>query len=125
VTTSVGEGRGRRRSVTIIVADDDATIVALAAVLLRDQGYRVLEAHSAHQALRLAELNSTPVDVLLTDIEMPEMDGLALWESLRSRHAEMHVVFMSGGVKPESDAAFLLKPFTLGELVHTVEGTLR
>jgi hypothetical protein len=71
VTTSVEEGKGRNRPVTIIVADDDATIVALAAALLRDQG----------------------------------------------------VVFTSGGVKPESNAAFLLKPFTLGELVHTVVGT--
>ena len=121
--------RGKRPSrppiPTIIIADDDTAIVALAAILLRDHGYRVLEAHSAQEALHLAELNSTPVDLLLTDGEMPEMDGFALWRSLRGRHAGVRVVFMSGGAIPESGAAFLPKPFTIGELMNTVEGTLR
>jgi two-component system, cell cycle sensor histidine kinase and response regulator CckA len=111
----------------ITVADDDPAIVKLASRALRMRGYQVLEANCGTEALDAAERHDNPVDLLLTDVEMPGMDGIALWRSIRAQRPETKVIFMSGSAMPDvvDGAPFLGKPFTVHKLVGIVEDTLR
>jgi two-component system, cell cycle sensor histidine kinase and response regulator CckA len=112
---------------SIVVAEDNPAILQLASSALRMQGYQVLEANCGTEALDAAERHDQPVDLLLTDVEMPGMDGIALWQSIRAQRPETKVVFMSGSATPDDvdGAPFLSKPFTVHNLVGIVEDTLR
>jgi two-component system, cell cycle sensor histidine kinase and response regulator CckA len=110
----------------ITVVDDNPGVLQLTVRVLRTQGYRVLEARCGADALDAAERHDKPVDLLLTDIEMPGMDGISLWREMRARQQETRVVFMSGGAMPDDvdGEPFLSKPFTLATLVGIVEDRL-
>jgi len=111
---------------TIAVADDNPAILQFVAKVLRLQGYRVLEAGCGAEALDAAKRHDKPVDLLLTDIDMPGMDGVSLSREVRERWPETKVVFMSGGTTPDSvgGGPFLSKPFALRELVALVDDSL-
>ena len=111
---------------TIAVVDDNPAVLQLAAKVLRIQGYRVLEAGCGAEALDMAERHDKPVNLLLTDIDMPGMDGVSLSREVRERWPETKVVFMSGGATPDSVGGepFLSKPFALRELVALVDDSL-
>jgi two-component system cell cycle sensor histidine kinase/response regulator CckA len=83
----------------ITVVDDNPAVLQLAATVLRMKGYRVLEARCGADALDAAERHDKPIDLLLTDIDMPGMDGISLWREMRARQ-ETRVVFMSGRGMP-------------------------
>lgn len=110
----------------ITVVDDNPAVLQLAATVLRMQGYRVLEARCGADALDAAERHDKAVDLLLTDMEMPGMDGISLWREIRARRQETRVVFMSGRAMPGDvqGEPFLSKPFNLATLVGTVEDGL-
>ena len=112
-------------SYTILVVDDEESIRRLVCRTLAGQGFRTLEAASPAAACDLAEKNAA-VDLLVTDIRMPEMSGPALARRLRKRHPKLPVLFMSGYRPPDEidqgipRARFLAKPFQLGVLLRTV-----
>lgn len=122
-------GRG---SETILLVEDEPAILTLATKSLEGQGYVVLPASTPTDALRIAEAHPGAIDLLLTDVIMPEMNGRALADELRSTHATMKVLFMSGYTSdvitghgtPESDAHFIAKPFHLRDLVQKVREVL-
>jgi len=111
---------------TIAVVDDNPAVRRFTATVLRMYGYRVLEAGCGAEAMDAAEHHGNPVDLLLTDIDMPGMDGVALSREVRERWPETKVVFMSGGATPDSFGGepFLSKPFALRELVAAVDDSL-
>jgi two-component system cell cycle sensor histidine kinase/response regulator CckA len=113
---------------TVTVADDNRGVLELVSSVLRTQGYRVLEATSGPEALDLAERHDCPVDLLLTDIEMPGMDGIELSRSMLAQRPGTKIIFMSGsGTLEEVEvdgAPFLSKPFAIPELLSTVKNTL-
>ena len=99
---------------------------------LRKRGYRVLAASNGFDALRVGEGHGGPIDLLLTDVVMPKMNGKELATQLRSRRREVRVLYMSGysddviehhGVLQEG-AGFLPKPFTLEALTQKVRAVL-
>ena len=107
---------------TILVADDDATIVDLVADVLLDEGHTVLRAHDGGQAL--ARLEADGLDLLITDNMMPGLSGLDL---IRRMHAApalaVPTILMSAAPvapPPPPPTAFLPKPFDLDDLLHTV-----
>ena len=113
---------------TVLVVDDEPTLVALVRTMLWRAGFTVLEATGPEEALRIA--SRTPhVDVLLTDILMPGMNGYELAAQLRSKRPEIKVLFMSGyrdrailestGVAVE-DLSLVRKPFTQYTLVSRI-----
>lgn len=112
---------------SVLLVEDEAPVRAFAARALRLKGYDVHEAASAEEALKLLQ-DDLPVDIFVTDVVMPGMDGPS-WvrEALQDRPGT-RVIFMSGytedifgeGHAPIPHAAFLAKPFTLNELVHLV-----
>jgi two-component system cell cycle sensor histidine kinase/response regulator CckA len=114
------------RDFTVTVADDNRGVLELVSRALRMHGYQVLEANSGPEALDVAERHDRPVDLLLTDVEMPGMDGIELSRSMRTKRPETKVIFMSGnGTLEELDGTpFLSKPFAIPELLSTVKDTL-
>jgi CheY-like chemotaxis protein len=113
----------------VLVADDEALIRMFTADYLIEAGYRVVEASSGAEALRLLE--TTPdVRVLLTDVEMPGgMDGLALVRAVQMRWPEMVVIVTSGRVYPTGNelapsAGFLQKPVREEAVVRMIRERL-
>jgi two-component system, cell cycle sensor histidine kinase and response regulator CckA len=85
-------------SETVLLAEDDETLRALAREILTLQGYSVLEARGAEEALQIAEEWNGPIQLLLTDVVMPRMNGRHLAELLLVRRPDLKVLFMSGYV---------------------------
>ncbi len=81
---------------TILVVDDDAKVRTVIAAMLSSPGYRVLEAKEATEALRIGSDFRQNIDVLLTDVIMPEVNGKELADAFRMQHPETAAVFMSG-----------------------------
>lgn len=122
----------RERTTTILVAEDDDALRGLVTRVFWDQGYRTLEARHGHEALHLAELAAPYLDLVVTDVIMPELDGLELGRELARRWASIPVLYISaypandifsrGG--PTDSPPFLQKPFTSELLLERVRQLL-
>ena len=117
---------------TILVVDDEAGIRALIVKILRRERYRVLEAGSAAEAVAAAAAHAGPIQLLLTDVMLPDRNGRQLATQLLETRPRLKVVYISGftdddvvraGAFPPG-ARFLQKPFTLGALMGTVREAL-
>ena len=117
---------------TILVVEDEAGIRALVRKILRRQGYEVLEAANGQDALALCREHGQRVELLITDVLMPQMGGRELVERLQTQGHDMKVLYVSGytddatvysGDLPPG-TAFLQKPFTLGSLLDKVKEVL-
>jgi len=120
-----------RASRHILVVDDEQVVLTLTGRMLRAVGYGVLEASSAREALRLLERRDPPIDLVITDVVMPETDGRMLGRLIAERYPQLPVAYMSAYSmndvfhrgSPGPDLPFLSKPFspeTLLALVRTV-----
>ena len=101
-------------------------------MVLEDSGYQVLIAADGRAALDVMEGNGRKIDLLLTDIVMPEIDGPELADRLSAAHAGLRVVFMSGYSEEivssrlaTPERVLLEKPFSLPDLLARVSATLR
>jgi DNA-binding NtrC family response regulator len=116
---------------TVLVVDDDAMVRDLTTEVLRAQGYKVLAAEGAAEAMRLAGETAT-IHLLITDLAMPEIDGLELTRRFTAAHPKTPVLMVSGSLpllrtrsEPDLDRfAFLAKPFQFSELLHKVRTLL-
>lgn len=119
--------RSERRA-TVLLVEDEAPVRAFASRALQLKGYEVHEADSAESALELLADNRLKIDVFVTDVVMPGMDGPTWVRSALKDRPDTRVIFMSGytddifgeGHSPIPNSAFLAKPFTLAELTQTV-----
>jgi two-component system, cell cycle sensor histidine kinase and response regulator CckA len=121
----------RVRATTILVAEDDDALRGIVTRVLWDQGFRTLEARHGKEALHLAELAAPYLDLVVTDIIMPELDGLELGRQLAQRWASIPVLYISAF--PANDIfsrggtdsmPFLQKPFTADVLLERVRQLL-
>jgi two-component system, cell cycle sensor histidine kinase and response regulator CckA len=103
-----------------LVVEDDAVVRSMAVRGLRDAGYTVLEAVHGREALELTRTHTGRLDVVVSDIGMPEMDGYDLARCLSEERPEVPIVFMSGYGDPEPMVPFLQKPFAPDVLVRKV-----
>ena len=116
----------------ILLVEDEEGLRALNARGLASRGYTVLEAGNGVEAIEVLEKADKPVDLVVSDVVMPEMDGPTLARELRIRNPGLKIIFVSGYAEdafqknlPEhSQFAFLPKPFTLKQLVAAVKETL-
>jgi DNA-binding response OmpR family regulator len=105
---------------TALVVDDEFYIVDLLADILADEGFRVLRAYDGMSALAIAE--ETPVDLVVADIMMPKLDGIALALRLRQRDATIRIVLMSAAVTQVPPGfEFIAKPFDITELLEMLD----
>jgi len=118
-------GRG-----TILLVEDEEAVRAFASRALTSRGYVVIQASSGSEALRIVEGNCGDIDLVVSDVVMPEMDGPTMLGELRKRGIKAKVIFVSGYAEdafaknlPEGeDFGFLPKPFSLKQLIEAVKG---
>jgi PAS domain S-box-containing protein len=121
-----------RGSETILVIEDEDVVRNLACRGLRDHGYSVLEATNGIQALRLMEEHPNPIDLVISDVVMPEMGGRKFGQSLAHLRPDLPILYMSGYTGEdvvqrgllEPGAPFQQKPFTPGTLATKVRSIL-
>ncbi|HEY1307422.1 MAG TPA: PAS domain S-box protein [Vicinamibacterales bacterium] len=116
---------------TVVVVDDQEEVRSLMGLMLRRQGYSVLEAASSADAIRMIESHPGSVDLLVTDVMMPGMGGRELYDYLSAPHPTMKVLFVSGYTEEASQTqtrttgtTFLAKPFLLDTLAKKVREIL-
>lgn len=90
------EGVARAQGETILLVEDDQQVHRLVRELLLGMDYRVLGAGGPKQALEISEKHSGPIDLLLTDVVMPQMSGTELAQQLRMSRPKLKTLFMSG-----------------------------
>jgi len=118
---------------TILLVEDELVLRDLAVVILRDCGYRVLEAATGVEAIEVWNRHHNAIDLVLTDMVMPEgISGVELAEKLSTQKPEIHVIFTSGYSVDEMDTSFirdgrgdfLQKPYTRSALAKAVRDCL-
>ncbi len=115
---------------TILLVDDEADLVETYLRLLQGSGYRCLSAYDGRSAMALAE--AEPAALLITDLNMPVMDGLDLTRWFRARWPEAAIIAMTAFHTPQTEQAayaagantYLQKPFSNAELINAVQSFL-
>ena len=111
---------------TILAVDDDPAILGFLDHVLRGAGYRVLLADGGWRAIETYENSPEHIDLLLTDVIMPDLTGPVVAERLRSKQPDLQVLFISGYHDADMVQRFVKKRgFTLVPKPFTVEGLLR
>ena len=124
--------RSLRGTETVLVVEDDALLRGVAARILCEQGYQVLEAVSGGDALKVAERHPDPIHLLLTDVVMPHLSGTELARRLLAQRSEMRVIYTSGYTENaiaqhdilEPNVNFLPKPYVAATLLAKVRDVL-
>ena len=123
---------GRQGEGVVLLVEDEAPVRAFASRALRLRGYTVIEAESAEDALETLRDPAIDVDIFVTDVVMPGMDGPSWVRQALEQRPDVRVVFVSGYTEESlwdrqdriPNAVFLPKPFSLGELTAVVQGQL-
>ena len=116
----------------ILLVEDEEGLRQLNARGLVSRGYTVLESGNGVEAIEVLEKSSGQIDLVVSDVVMPEMDGPTLLRELRTRNPGLKIIFVSGYAEDafqkhlpaDGQFAFLAKPFTLKQLVNAVKETL-
>jgi two-component system cell cycle sensor histidine kinase/response regulator CckA len=115
------------QGVILLVEDEDA-VRSIGARSLKSRGFTVLEATTGLEALEVVEQVGGKIDLIVSDVVMPEMDGPAMFAELRKRGVTAKVIFVSGYAEeafaknlPEGDFGFLPKPFSIKQLIEIVK----
>lgn len=119
-------------SALILLAEDNEQVRKLAEIILSQNGYKVLTAENGLKALDLYSTGEYQVQLLLTDLKMPELNGTELYSKLKESDQNMRVIYMSGysddilGREEIADPSvfFIQKPFTIKSLLSTVHKAL-
>jgi two-component system cell cycle sensor histidine kinase/response regulator CckA len=114
---------------TVLLVEDEDPVRMFSARALKNKGYKVIEAKSGEAALEIITGGAEKVDLLITDVVMPRMDGPTLIKEVRLTHPDMKVIFISGYTEDsfrkrlgdESEIHFLPKPFSLKQLAGKVK----
>ncbi len=118
----------------ILLVDDDASVRHFIKVILSREGYQVLEAADGGKALALVRKLAGSVDLVVTDVEMPGMDGRALGKAIREEYGNVPVIYISGFVEdpevmdlnePDKGSAFIGKPFQPKALLEVISLMLK
>lgn len=123
----------RGGSETVLLVDDEDGVRSVAQKILEKRGYRILAARHAEEALGMEREFKERIDLLLTDVMMPGMDGSQLAAAVRLRRPQLRVLFMSGYADPsvfdnnvaDASSGFLHKPFTMESLTTAVRAALK
>jgi two-component system cell cycle sensor histidine kinase/response regulator CckA len=110
---------------TVLLVDDEPLVRRMVERILEDHGFTVLAANSGSEAIRLSRSHRGEIDLLVSDVEMPGMDGPTLATELRAEQPALPVLFMSGGCEPlhldnDKPIRFVSKPFDVAALLITV-----
>ena len=122
----------KRGSETVLLVEDEDMVRNLATELLKENGYKVVEASGGEEAIRLCRNHKGPIHLLITDVVMPKMSGKDVARRLQMVHPETKVLFMSGYTDEaivhhgivDSHIAFIQKPFSETALMQKIRDVL-
>jgi len=117
---------------TVLLVEDEDPVRKFGARALRNKGYKVIEAESGEAALEAIRDASEKIDLLITDVVMPRLDGPGLVREVREIRSDIKVIFISGYAEDafrqrldsDSDIDFLPKPFSLKQLATKVKDVI-
>jgi len=131
-STATRRSRNIEGTETVLVVEDDPAVREYASHVLKSRGYKLLDASNGVEAIAIVEQKLDAVDIIVTDVKMPEMGGVELARRLRDQRGDVKVLFMSGyvgaefmveeSVGPNSD--FVQKPFAPAVLCAKVRALL-
>jgi len=130
---AVKPGKTEPKEHTILFVEDDPALLELNTAILKRLGYSVISTSSAAEALQLAEGRTNPVDLLITDVVMPQMNGKKLAEKMQKIYPDMQCLYVSGytanviahhGIL-DDDINFIQKPFSIEKLSAVLEDILK
>ena len=109
---------------TILLIDDEEMVINISEMMLKRLGYRVLKAHSGYEGLQLFEENKSEIDLIISDLEMPKMNGKEVMDKIREINPEIKVLLSSGALTDADEKniinkgfnGFLKKPYNLKTL---------
>jgi two-component system response regulator HydG len=111
---------------TILVVDDEPDLRAILMATLTMKGFRALSAESGRAALKI--IDATSIDVILSDVRMPDGDGLQLLKDVQARKLPIPFIFMTGYADFSADEArslganyFISKPFNIDDIINAVQ----
>jgi two-component system cell cycle sensor histidine kinase/response regulator CckA len=112
---------------TVLLVDDEPLVRRMVALILEEQGFTVLAANSGSEAIRISRSHPGEIDLLVSDVMMPGMDGPTLAKELLAEQPALPILFMSGGCESvhldeDKPFRFVSKPFDLATLLITVRG---
>lgn len=113
----------------ILIVDDDSAVRATLVKIFRNKPYVIMEATNGREALKLCQKN--PVDLIITDIIMPEMEGIETIMEIRKQYSDIKIIAISGGGKRGADIYLSMarelgadsifdKPVPIGDLLNAV-----
>jgi CheY-like chemotaxis protein len=103
-----------------LVVDDEASVRKYVRAILEGEGFRTLAAEDGAQALRVVQELGSGLDLIVSDIQMPNGDGLSLAHAVENSFPAVPVILVSGDAKPDGGFAFVKKPFLPGALMSVV-----
>jgi two-component system cell cycle sensor histidine kinase/response regulator CckA len=126
------ESPSRAGTEVVLVCEDDSTVRRLAVSVLERAGYQVLAAEGGRDALQVAAASPRPIELLVTDVVMPDMNGKAVARTLRASHPRLKTLYCSGYAEDvishhgilETGVEFLQKPFSRRALLDRVRQVL-
>ena len=113
---------------TILIAEDEPSLIELLQKILKAAGYNLLVAENGKKALEIADKHKPNIDLLLSDIVMPEMSGVELAKALKAKHPESRIILTSaydqGMLVMDSEWHFIQKPYFPQRLLEEVRNAL-
>ena len=126
IYASSGQGK------TILLIDDEELVIKISEMMLKELGYKVLKAHNGYDGLQLFEAHKTEIDLIISDLEMPKMNGNEVLKKLRKIDPEIKVLLSSGSLTDADEQSiidrgfngFLQKPYNLNALYGKISEIL-
>lgn len=117
---------------TILLVEDEDAVRMFSSRALKEKGYKILEASGGEEALEIVKSSEIPIDLIITDVIMPNMDGVEFVQKIRESSKNVKVIFISGytedkfkNILEQDDVTYFLpKPFTLKDLAGKVKEVL-
>jgi len=99
------------REKTILLIDDEEMVINISEMMLKKLGYKVLKAHNGYEGLQLFKENKSKIDFIISDLEMPEMNGKEVMHKLREIDPQIKIMLSSGALTDADAKEFMNKGF--------------
>jgi DNA-binding response OmpR family regulator len=122
---------------TVLIVDDEPSVLRFMAAIVRTAGYEVLLADGGDEALAICKSSANGIDLMISDVAMPRMNGRALAQCMNQKYPDVPIVFVSGYPESrvivaglatrgfENGYTYLQKPFTAQELLRVIKTVVR
>jgi DNA-binding response OmpR family regulator len=122
---------------TILIVDDDPSVLRFMAAIVQTAGYEVLQADDGDEALAICESRAYGIDLMISDVAMPRMNGRALAECMNQKYPGVPIIFVSGYSQSrvivtgltargfQNGYTYLQKPFTAQDFLNAIKAVVR